>query len=243
MDDIADILAFEVKKELADRYFSFRKQIEDDSAAYSEQLDNTAVEVENELGNVLLRLYLLLQNERMVNRFLTLTGLPQNYLYDPYFHESATIRIVAFKGCSFHGLTKKQRFKNMFFDCYQELLDKCSQFQLQREELVNEQETIEEAIKLFYRNNDIDTIMDFLRRLDTNKTGGQGLMQMMVNTNSSTRLNDQLRFHPPRPVSERVAPLPHLPMVKTIKKELSQILNDVWKEFGPYKLRFFTGSS
>jgi hypothetical protein len=224
MHDITEILAFEVKKEMADRYFGFRKRIEDDTIAYSEKLAISSLELENEIGFALIRIYILLGNETLISSFLNLVGLPRDFFYDRYILESPTIRKRVFTGLSYRGLTWKRGFKNMFYDTYDSLVEHIDKYRQTVAELTEEQETIREQINLFYRKNDIDGIMNFIRRLDNPEPGILSTMQSAGNGNPDQSLSGQMRLHPPLPACEVLPSIPALPSQKTIRRELKQLL-------------------
>ena len=171
MDDITKILSFEVKKEIADRYFGFRKRIEDDKGLYEQRLTASSLELESSIGFDLIRIYILLQDKGIIDRFIRLVGLPQEFFYDPYFVQSPSIRRRIFSGRKLRGWTRRSRFRNMFLDIYRSLAVHIEEYHRTLSDLTEEQETIREQINLFYRKNDIDTIMSFIRRLDNPDPG------------------------------------------------------------------------
>ena len=50
MHDMEELLSLEIKKEIADRYFGFRKMIEDDSQQYNQHIREAYRQLENEVG-------------------------------------------------------------------------------------------------------------------------------------------------------------------------------------------------
>ena len=75
MEDFAQTLAFEVKKDIAERYFGFRKIIEEDSNEYQKEVIASAFTLETEIGFDLLRIYALLREDTLIRRFYELTHL------------------------------------------------------------------------------------------------------------------------------------------------------------------------
>lgn len=229
MEDITAILAFEVKKEMADRYFGFRKRIEDDTAAYVEHLEQSALELENDIGFALLRLYTLLHKEVLIEAFLNLTKLPKDLFYDQYTLESPTIHKRIFANQQYHGLTRKRGFRNMFFDTYLQLSEHIDNYRNTINQLTEEQETIREEINLFYRNNDIDSIMQFIRKFDSPDTSVLNTLQPNGNGGPGQSLSSKMRLHPPRPATEVLPSIPALPPFKTIRQKLKQLVNSAYE--------------
>jgi hypothetical protein len=237
MQDITDILAFEVKKEMADRYFGFRKRIEDDTAAYTKRLTISSLELENRIGFALIRIYILLRQESLIYSFISLVGLPKDYFYDRYLLESPTIRKRIFAGQVYRGLTWKRGFRNMFFDTYTSLVEHIDEYRKTINELTDEQETIREQINLFYRKNDIDSIMSFIRRLDNPDPSILTTMQPEIAGGPGQGLSSQLRLHPPLPACEMLPTIPALPPQKAIHSQLMKLVNAAMELSGDLDLK------
>ena len=240
MHDITDILAFEVKKEMADRYFGFRKRIEDDTASYLERLTITSLELENDIGFALIRTYILLHHRSLITRFLSLTGLPNDLFYDPYLLESPTIRKRVFAGTRCHGLTRKGQFFNMFFETYDSLETLVRNYRQAIDELTEEQATIREEINLFYRRNDIDTILSFIRRLDHPEGTTFNAALPPEGNGFGNALSGQMKLHPPLPACEVLPDLPLLPGKKQIHRELKDLASSAYTHAGSLDLHALT---
>lgn len=77
MDDISQIFALEVKQDLANRYFGFRKQIEDDTNRYLERLGAVGKENIKLIIQDLLAIRTLLGKEALFDEFLDLLQYPK----------------------------------------------------------------------------------------------------------------------------------------------------------------------
>ena len=67
--DISQFLNFEIKKELADRYFGFRKLIEEDKALLEKDIYHHTRTVGQRIVYDLNRIYIMLQDEELIRRF------------------------------------------------------------------------------------------------------------------------------------------------------------------------------
>ena len=228
MQDITDFLAVEVKKEMADRYFGFRKQIEEDTQAYRDRIAYTYLDLETNIMFSILRLYMLLSKEDLISRFLTVSGLPGDFFLDPYILSSPTIRQRVFSGAAVRGITRKRRLQNLFLDSYQNLAAGIERYRKTVAELTAEQEHITEEIKFFYKNNDIDFIMSFIRRLDSADAGTAALMQTGRSENSKGHLADQLRLHPPVPAAEMLPQIPSIPELRSVRPRLLELAKEIY---------------
>lgn len=221
-EDINDILALEVKKEMADRYFGFRKLIEEDIREYDNQVLTSFLRLEQKIGFDLVRLYILLKDENLIHEFFQLAGLDQLIFYDPYLAESPTLRRKVFAGQKIRGLTRAGRFRNMVFDTYQVLCDDINHYRQNLRQLANERETIAEEIRQFYHKHDLGVMMDFLRSLDSMSGGGDlagGLVQ-----GAGADLDQKMKVQPPPPVDELLPVLPQVIPLASLKAPFKEIV-------------------
>lgn len=236
MHDFDQILSMELKKEVADRYFGFRKMIEEDIKGYNEELNITFTHLEQTIGLDLIRLYILLRDNDIIKQFFKLTGFTDEQFLDPYFLESRTLRKRLFYGCIKKGFTKRGRFTNLFLHIYAELEHYLESYHYTLQKLIQEQETIDEEIKLFYRNNDLSAILGFFRNIDSGapltQGGGFGDMDLSENSPAGGALAEKMRVSPPRPVDETLPFLPPLKPLKKIKKPLIQLIHSAFERQG-----------
>ncbi|MFZ5796915.1 MAG: hypothetical protein C4563_00075 [Desulfobulbus sp.] len=236
-EDINDILALEVKKEMADRYFGFRKLIEEDIREYDNKVLTSFRRLEQKIGFDLVRLYILLKDENLIHEFFQLAGLDRLIFYDRYLTESATLRKRVFAGQKIHGLTRAGRFKNMIFDTYEALCKDIDQYRENVAKLASERESIAEEIRYFYHKHDLGIMMDFLRGLDR-ASGAQasdmagGLVQQ-----SGDDLNQKLRVQPPPPVDELLPVIPPLIPLPRLKEPFKKIVARAFLSQGKPDLR------
>jgi len=222
-EDIHDILTLEVKKEMADRYFGFRKLIEEDIREYDNQVLTSFLRLEQKIGFDLVRLYILLKDENLIHEFFQLAGLDQLIFYDPYLPESPTLRKKVFTGQKTRGLTRAGRFRNMVFDTYEILCDDISQYRQNLQKLANERENIAEEIQQFYHKHDLGVMMDFLRGLDG---GGYqaGSMEGGLSPLAGDNLDQKMKVQPPPPVDEVLPVLPPIIPLASLKASFKNIV-------------------
>lgn len=242
MLDLLDLntnLAFEVKKEIADRYFGFRKIIEEDTNKYQQNLIAGALQLEDKIGFDLVRLYVLLKENGLINDFFRITGLGETLFYDQYINKSPTIRKRVLADIPVHGLTRKRRFQNMFFDIYGSLEKHVAEYRNHILDLAEDQETIKEEINLFYQKNDISGIMLFLRGINGESPGSAGPMAGALDTGSAITMEQKMRLQPPQPVEKILPILSLIPPAAKIKNELKELIDAAFSrqpEFDPKRL-------
>jgi len=223
VEDFAKSLAFEVKKDIAERYFGFRKIIEEDSTAYQQEVITSALSLENEIGFDLLRIYALLRDDTLIHHFYELTKLGDVLFFDSYVTTSSTIRKRLFENRKTRGFFKKSRFSNMFFDVYDELLGHVEKYRASLAALVEEHDMIEEEINIFYKKNDISGIMVFLRSLDGDSTKS-GTMTGGIHASGNISIENKMRLHPPESAEKLLPILASIPPASAIQNDLKQLV-------------------
>jgi len=219
--DITDYLTLEIKRELADRYFSFRKMIEEDNASLDEDIASS-VSIEQKIVIDLSRLYIILQDEELISEFVTISGLQQDFFFDEYLLGSATIKARLFKDIDVWGLTWGGRFKKLLLECYEELVRHVEQYRAKYNQLADNEAMLKETIDLFYRQNDISSIMGFLRGMDSMGGMGGGL-QGSINSGFDQSMEQKMHIKHPTPLELRLPMLPPLVPVDQINSELKKL--------------------
>jgi hypothetical protein len=222
MENIENILTLEVKNELAKRYFGFRKIIEDDTAAYFENIRKTSLQLEETVGYDLVRIYSILNQQNLLQKFYKLTGIPEN-LFTAAHINSTPAKDDIISQQKFRGFTRKGCLQNLFFDAYNSLFQDILIYRETFSRLVLDHETISEQIRLFYRKNDIHTIFQFLRSLD-NTPMHDG--PPAFNPDSEANMNAKLRIDPPPPVNDLLPEVNAIPTAKKIRKELKELVTE-----------------
>jgi hypothetical protein len=229
MDDFAKTLAFEVKKDMAERYFGFRKIIEEDSDEYQQEIINFTLELETKIGFDLLRIYALLREDVLIMRFYKLIKLGETLFFDSYVSKSPTIRTRLLQDQEVRGFFRKTRFQNMFLDVYKQLRQHINDYRYRLASLIEDHEVIEEEIKIFYRKNDISGIMLLLRSLDGDG-GTSGPMAGTLESGGTISLEEKMRLKAPQSVEKFLPILEAIPDPSSIKSELKSLINSAYEK-------------
>ncbi|MFP3984046.1 MAG: hypothetical protein ACLFV2_10200 [Desulfurivibrionaceae bacterium] len=235
-------ISYEVQKDIADRYFGFRRLIEQDIKDYGDKVLASSARLEQKIGFEMIRLYILLKDQQLIKEFFELAGLEQMIFYDPYLTESETIKKRVFKGQLTRGLTKKGRFFNMVFDTYHSLTEHIESYRRTLEELVEKREAIADEIKAFYEKNDLTTIMGFMRSLSDSNLYKAGSMEGGLNPLTGEQLDQKMKLQPPQHVEDLLPIIPRLPPLSDIKKQLKNIVNRAWRLQDGLDVRDLVGS-
>ena len=240
MPDMEELLALEIKKEIADRYFGFRKMIEDDSRQYNQHIREAYRQLENEVGFDLIRLYILLRRESLIHDFFRLTGLRDQEFLDPYLLQSATIRQRLFKGQYMHGFTRRSRFRHLFIDIYNRLRTGVETYKNTLNRLVEEGKAISEEIELFHRKNDLGSMMGFLRRLDSGSMHEEGPMASGVSPLRDNYFEEKMRITAPAGAENLLPAFPVPPPVKSCGRAFQDLIDAAFEAQGRPEVRDYT---
>jgi alpha-galactosidase/6-phospho-beta-glucosidase family protein len=228
--NVEDILAVELKREIAERYFGFRKMIEEDTLDLMEKVKYQLSILEKRISYELIRIYILLKDEKLIHQFMELTGWEEKLFYDPYLTESPTIMKRVFTGVKIRGLTRAGRFKNIAFDAYERLVAHVEHYRQNLEEIESSRETITAEIELFYRKNDIGNIMGFLRAMEG--VGNIDSMGVTPDTGAVNTFEHKMRIETPPPIDPKLISIPPLAAVPTISKQLKKLVDKAYKLHG-----------
>jgi len=241
MHNMEEMLSLEIKKEIADRYFGFRKMIEDDSRQYNQNIQEAYQQLENEVGFDLIRLYILLGRESLIHDFFRLTGLRDQVFLDPYLLRSPTIRQRLFQGQGIHGLTRRSRFHNLFVDIYNRLRTGVAAYSATLKRLVEEGKAIADDIELFHRKNDLGTMMGFLRRLDNGSMQPEGSMAGGLTPCRDEYLEEKMRLTAPTGAEKLLPAFPVLPAVQSCRSVLRDLIDTAFEGQGRPEVREWVG--
>ncbi len=234
---VDDVLATEIKQDIASRYFAFRKLIEEDTMNLAEKTRQYSFILQKRISFDLIRLYIMLKDERLIQTFLSLINLNKKFFYDPYITESSTIAQRVFACQRFRGFTKAGRFKNYFLDCYENLVFHATLYGEKVTELQQDRGTISEEIKHFYEQNDISAIFGFLHSLGNKEACS--CMQGGMETGLTERLDKKLQIEIPLPIEEVLPVLPPLKPLAEIKSALKRLARQAIAGQTPELLKIF----
>jgi len=227
-DDVAKALAYQVKRDLAERYFGFRRLIEEDTANYFKLIEEVSRKHEDKVMREFLRLYILLRDKDLIEEFLRITGLPEPYYYDEYITRSKNIRRRLFKALRPKGWTSKGRFKRLFLDTYERLRKAIEEYREAFQELQVEAEVINEEIKRFKEKFDLSEIMQFLKSLE----GSSEELAILGHTSmekSVSGLEKTLEFNRVPPPEKFLPNIPPLPPLKEVHSELVRLAKEAYR--------------
>ncbi|AEH45694.1 hypothetical protein Thein_1839 [Thermodesulfatator indicus DSM 15286] len=224
-EDVAKALAYQVKRDLAERYFSARRVIEEDTENYFRKVEEVKKKFIPKLEEAFGRLYLLLhQDKEFINRFLQITGLKE-----AYFQEKEP-SLESLSGFHLRGFTSKGRYKNLFLDCYEKLCETLKEYHKTLEDLKVEAEVINHEIEIFKEKYNLSEIMHFLKSLDSSSEYAD-LGQTSLDE-STAKLEKKMEFKKITPPEELLPDIPLLPPLKEVQKELTSLAKEA---FGRYR--------
>jgi len=221
-----DRMADEIRADMADRYFGFRKLIEEDKLELDDKIKQYSFILQKRISFDLIRIYVLLKDEELIQAFLNLIALNERLFYDPYLIESPTIATRVFECQRFRGWTRFNRFRNYIFDCYENLIFHTKMYSEKIEELQKEQGSIAEEIRLFYRQNDLSAIMQFLHTLGNTEVCS--CMSGGTEMGMAENLDKKMKIEPPLPIEQVLPVIPPLKALDDVRRPLKKIIKKSW---------------
>jgi hypothetical protein len=216
-----EVMSLEIKRDIAQRYFGFRKLIEEDELALEEKEKQYSYILQKRISFDLIRIYVLLRDEKLIRAFLDLIGLHEKLFYDPHLLQSPKIPSRVLSCQRFHGLFRFSRFKNFIFDCYENLVFHTELHRGKIAELQEERSIIIEEIKQFYHDNDLSVIMNFLKSMGNPQVSGP--MHGGLEVGLAEGLDKKLSIAPPLPIEQVMTLLPALKPLAEIKTPFKRL--------------------
>lgn len=232
MDDFANAIAFEVKQEIAERYFGLRTRIEEWSHRYLEQLRQADEELAAAIGLDLWRFRVLLEAPYLFHGFLRLIDLPgEDAIHLCGLNSPEPDPGGLFSHLRGGGLTRRQRFRSLASAVYCSLARNVAAYHEAARQLQLEHDDICLEIDRFRRQNDLTDILSFLRSLDSGNTERSRLLHSDAGGGGGTStLDSDLQLKAPPPVSSVLLQLRLLPPLAEIKEPFTALLNEAYNE-------------
>ena len=218
--DIGKAMAYQIKREVAQRYFGYRKVIERDKQALQEMIKDFKKEFDELKKRDLARIHLLLKDPELIKEFHALIGWeisnPNYALNIPKKEQERLLNDI-----ESHGLTAKARYINKVVDAYKKLYRNWERVNDLYEEILDEAEIINEEIKKFKNKFSLEEILSFFRTLDKDEVLSASLGEQAPQGHSQ-KLEQQLSFETVN-LDELLPDFPKLPAPDEIKKKLKKI--------------------
>lgn len=230
MQNMEQMLALEIKKEIADRYFGCRKLIEEDRQAFDRRVGEARQIMEETVGVELVRIYFLLHKKNLIHDFFRLTGLRDDLFFDPHLCEGTYEQRRIFSGMPCRGLTRRARFRLFFLDTYTRLQHALEAYRTALSSLREERDTIVEEIELFYRKNDLGIMMGFMRGLNGDSGQETGLLAGGFAPHRDSLLEQKMLLEPPPEVDQLLPVFADPPPLKVCKKKLMHLIDTAYEE-------------
>ncbi len=222
MDDLAKALAYQVKREIAERYFGVRKAIEEDRSVLDGQLDDLAAFHEQKIGPDLLRIYSVLVFPELIKRFLDAVGWKGMPYYDDYVVHSRTIRDRLFAGMEERGWTAFHRFRNRLFESYEKLYGDVIAYRDMVEEARDQAALVKEEIARFSGEFSLDDIIAFVKDLER-REDLESVLGGNLSGGAISGLEERLGLEPVQDIEARIPPVPDLPSPESIKGLMNEL--------------------
>lgn len=228
MDDFVNAIAYEVKLEIANRYFGFRTRIEAEIGQYLEELHNVEKGRLAEIRRDFLRMRFLLHQEKFFKEFLLIARVPQNFAVDGSGKQPPPGATELFAGMKGEGFSRWRKFRDLAFRIYRSLGNNVAAYLETHLDLGEEHAEICLRIDEFHRNNDLSGILSFLRTFDSADNERLKFLHADAGTRQGSSLEQDLRIPHPRPVTDLLPALTAIPPLKEVKNPFNALLKSAF---------------
>ena len=226
--DIGKALTYQIKREIAERYFGYRKTIEEDRQALEAMISDLCFLYEQKIGRDIARIYVLMQDLNLIDEFLRLTGWEGRPFFDQYTVESGTIRERLLKNMELHGWLAHSKFANLLLDSYERLYLDTFKYREKLDEVLEEAQVIDEEIRQFKEKFALEEIMSFLNTLDR-RDDLAGVLGENLPAGRAEDLSSRLELVPVGDLEKLLPRVPDLPAPDKVKSSLKDLANRVVK--------------
>lgn len=227
--DIGKALTYQIKREIAERYFSYRKIIEEDKQALEAMINDLRFLYEQKIGKDLARIYVLLKDPELIKEFMNILDWEDLPFFDPYTaeHES-TRKEQVFKDIKPHGWLAHSKFNNLLLESYKRLYLDTLNYREKLDEVKEEAQVIEEEINQFKEKFSIEEIINFLKTLDRRDDLVSVLGENLPLCSGGGSYSN-LELGPVDDVEKLLPKVPELPQPNNIKNNLKALSHKVTK--------------
>ena len=227
MEDFANAIAHEVKQEIADRYFGFRRRIEAEIQNYLQRLHTIDQEITTRIQLDIRRMQFLLQKDRLFKAFLLVARLPERFTDDAWQLPTVT-PLQLFAQIKGEGFTRRRRFRDLAFKVYLSLAANIAAYREAYLDIKEQHEDICTQIDDFHRTNDLPSILSFIRSFDTAEADRLKFLHSETALHPGRNLDQDLKISHPRPVDNTMPMLTPVPTLKQVKGALTELLDQAF---------------
>lgn len=220
--DIGKALTYQIKREIAERYFGYRKIIEEDRQALEAMIPGPRFLYEQKIGKDIIRIYVLLRDLNLIDEFLSLAGWEGRPFFDQYTVESGTVRKQLFKNIELHGWTAHSRFTNLLLDNYERLYLDTFEYREKLDEVLEETQVIDEEVRQFEEKFSLEEIMSFLNTLDR-RDDLAGMLGENLPAGRAEDLSSRLELVPVGDLEKLLPKVPELPAPNKVRGSLRDL--------------------
>lgn len=237
MEDISKALVYEIKRDIAERYFGFRKQIETESRQYLDKLHNVDGQYAADIARNMQRMHCLIQNDQLFHSFVQFTTIPESIGTFSADRESPAEWQRLFTGLRGKGFTRWRRYRNLLYQVFRRLAEAVDAYRKIFLELEEEHKDICQEMERFYRMNDLSGILNFLRQIDNPDSLHTDLLHADRPNLAGQSLEEELRIQPPPAVDTHLPALPQLPPLETARATLERLAAEAYADFDFTRLK------
>ncbi len=177
-EDIYENLSLELKREIAENYFSEKLYLEEAWNSFKELVDEFRIK-QKKVFNDAWKIYFILKNGDLIEDFEKITGFPlkevisqSKRLYKKIYDlpEDELKKKLFSQELSPFALTQKGRFKKIFFNVYKHLFKNLKDYLEDYNKMERLYNALKEDTERFHQNFDMSYILNFFNKLELSES-------------------------------------------------------------------------
>jgi len=218
-DRVLEALKVQIKKEIIDNYFADRVYLEEE-----EEILNREAQEYRQAVDLLQRLYhafyQALGSDAAIAPVMKLLSLEEWPFYREFGPLPEAARRELLRGRRAWGLTAARRYRHLVFDLYDELQKETRKLKEQYGKILTHLQLLNEDIDKYNLSYDFGLIAEQIEALEGKGEVISGGLLAPEREELSTRM----RFKHQKLTDEDLPPLPDLPPLTAVKRELARVL-------------------
>jgi len=223
-EDLVVALTRAVKEEVVENYLFNRRVIEEELAEFNERLARVK-RYRALVGKRFLRIFGLLVAPPYIKEFIRLIQLERIRPFE-FFGGDLNMKQVRLIGTS--GFTFHSRYRRLLLEAYERLLHWVQTYNDAYEDLQQECGAVNQNVNWFRREFDLLSIIHFLKSLDIAELERKQFLGGNFSAYELASVESKMVFHPIQWDSLQLPKPLDLPPMKTIKKPLQNLADQVF---------------
>lgn len=224
-EDFFSCLTNEIKDEVTERFVTERRIAELQIESLQERAEDVQ-SVAGETAKRLMRLSYWMIDSAMRKNLIKLLNVPDGSPWTEFLASGAKYELHSIAVSAFRD---KTRLKKLIVKAYERVYEWMGKYGEAYEDLREEREAVQDNIRHFHNNFDLQTVLSFLRSLDTCTVEKTQLLGENYSSQELSSIDGKLRFHVPSLQALGILQPLLLPEPHVVEHSLQEIAEDIYE--------------